>query len=106
VTNAKAGTGESPRQWEFAWHLRRLRHRENGNCAVDLVATVPEARGRGLSSALLAQALSDAVRRGCSTTTLVAAREGGGLYERLGSKSVCPLQQWERAIPTGRPGIG
>jgi GNAT superfamily N-acetyltransferase len=68
----------------------------DGNCAVDLVATLPEARGRGLAGALLLNALTDAAERGCRTTTLIAVPEGQPLYARLGYRAVCPLQQWER----------
>jgi GNAT superfamily N-acetyltransferase len=73
---------------------------EDGNCAVDLVATLPEARGQGLASSLLAQALADAAERGCVTTTLVSTRMARSVYERLGFRALCPLQQWERRHPS------
>jgi len=66
------------------------------NCAVDLVATVPEAQGYGLSDALLAHALADAAERGCATSTLVATPAGRPVYRKLGYRALCPLQQWER----------
>jgi GNAT superfamily N-acetyltransferase len=68
----------------------------DGNCAVDLMATVPEARGRGLSSALLGHALADAAERGCETTTVVASSAGERVYKRLGYREVCPIQHWVR----------
>jgi GNAT superfamily N-acetyltransferase len=68
----------------------------DGNCMVDAVATVPEARGRGLAAALLAHALADASERGCATTTLVASPMAQRGYERLGYRALCPLEQWER----------
>lgn len=68
----------------------------HGNCAVNLVATVPEARGRGLSGALLAHALADAAERGCEITTLVATPMARAGYERLGYRAICPLEQWVR----------
>jgi GNAT superfamily N-acetyltransferase len=73
-----------------------LTSEHDGNCAVDLVATVPEARHRGLAAGLVLHALADAAERGCSTTTLSATPEGRPLYERLGYRALCPLQQWER----------
>jgi GNAT superfamily N-acetyltransferase len=69
---------------------------QDGNCAVNAVATVPEAQGRGLSTALVGHALADARERGCTTTTLVATPRGRPVYQRLGYHAVCPIQQWER----------
>jgi GNAT superfamily N-acetyltransferase len=66
-----------------------------GNADVELVAVVPEARGRGLSGKLLAHALADAAERGCETTTLVATALGRPVYERLGYRPVGRLQMWE-----------
>lgn len=68
----------------------------DGNCAVDLMATVSEAQGRGLSTALLAHALADAAERGCETTTVVASPAGKRVYKRLGYREVCPIQHWVR----------
>ena len=68
----------------------------DGNCAVDLAATLPAAQGRGLSGGLLAHALADAVERGCETTSVVASDAGERVYERLGYRAVCPIQHWER----------
>lgn len=70
-----------------------------GNCAVDLLATVPEARGRGLAGALLAKALIDAAERGCAITTVSSGRASRPLYERLGYRPICPLQKWVRRHP-------
>ncbi|MDQ3871704.1 MAG: GNAT family N-acetyltransferase, partial [Chloroflexota bacterium] len=66
-----------------------------GNCSIDMVATLPEARGRGLSSALLAHALADAAARGCRSTTLLSSKMGRGLYERLGYVPFGFFEQWE-----------
>lgn len=67
-----------------------------GNCEVDLVATIPEARGRGLAGALLGHALADAADRGCETSTLVATRLGRSVYERLGYRAFGTVEMWER----------
>jgi GNAT superfamily N-acetyltransferase len=68
----------------------------DGNTDVEFVAVVPEARGRGLSGALLAHALVDARERGAETTTLVATKLGRPVYDRLGYRSLGALQMWER----------
>ena len=59
------------------------------------VATAPEARGRGLSTALMRQALSDAAARGCETSTLQATKLGRPVYERVGYQDFGALQMWE-----------
>jgi GNAT superfamily N-acetyltransferase len=68
----------------------------DGNCAVVWVATAPEARGCGLSSALLCHALVDASERGCTASTLVASPMGRPSYKRLGYRDLGPLEQWDR----------
>jgi GNAT superfamily N-acetyltransferase len=60
------------------------------------VATLPEARGQGLSTALMRQALADAAARGRSTTTLQATELGTSVYERIGYRDFGALQMWER----------
>jgi len=69
------------------------------DCGVFCVATLPEARGRGLASALLLQALVDARERGRRTTTLQATRAGAPVYERLGYRDFGALQMWEWREP-------
>jgi GNAT superfamily N-acetyltransferase len=60
------------------------------------VATLPEARGRGVSTQLMARALADARDRGRLTTTLVATKLGRPVYERVGYRDFGPIQMWER----------
>lgn len=69
---------------------------------VDLVATVPDDRGRGLAGALLGHALADARERGMQTSTLVATRPGRPVYERLGYRPLGRIEMWERR--RGAPG--
>ena len=66
------------------------------DCHVTLVATEPEARGRGLAGALMAQALADANERGLVSTTLVATKMGRPVYDRLGYRALGPVEMWER----------
>jgi GNAT superfamily N-acetyltransferase len=60
------------------------------------VATLPEARGRGVSKQLMTRALVDAAKRGRLTTTLVATQLGRPVYERLGYRAFGTFQMWER----------
>jgi GNAT superfamily N-acetyltransferase len=60
------------------------------------VATLPEARGRGVSKQLMARALADARDRGQLTTTLVATKLGRPVYERVGYRDFGALHMWER----------
>jgi GNAT superfamily N-acetyltransferase len=66
-----------------------------GDCAIWWVATLPEARGRGLAGRLLHVALAEARERGVRTSTLQATRMGRPVYERLGYRDIGELQMWE-----------
>ncbi|QEC49478.1 GNAT family N-acetyltransferase [Baekduia soli] len=61
-----------------------------------VAATIPVARGRGLLSGLLHRALRDARDRGLTTSTTQATRMGAPVYERLGYRTIRPVQMWER----------
>jgi GNAT superfamily N-acetyltransferase len=60
------------------------------------VATLPEARGRGISTQLMARAIIAAEERGRLTTTLVATKLGRPVYERVGYRDYGAIQMWER----------
>ncbi|MGH2924049.1 MAG: GNAT family N-acetyltransferase [Solirubrobacterales bacterium] len=78
-------------------------HRQDA--VVVWVATAPEARGRGLSTRLLATALADAREAGLRTTTLQATKLGYPIYARLGYRDFGVVQMWERRAggPAPRP---
>ncbi len=67
-----------------------------GDCSVWWVATLPEARGRGLAGRLQHLALAAGRERGCTTTTLQATKLGAPVYARLGYRDIGELQMWER----------
>jgi GNAT superfamily N-acetyltransferase len=71
-------------------------HDCNGDAGVFFVATLPEARGRGLAGALIGQALAEARERGNDISTLQATKMGAPVYTRLGYRTVCDLHMWER----------
>jgi ribosomal protein S18 acetylase RimI-like enzyme len=68
-----------------------------GNAEVQMVAVVPEARGRGIAGKLLRHALADAAERGNETATLVATKMGHATYERAGFRSLERISMWERS---------
>lgn len=70
----------------------------DGDASVWEVATLPEARGRGLCGKLLHRALCDARERGCDLSTLQATKLGEPVYARLGYTSHGALQMWERRL--------
>ena len=63
------------------------------------VATAERARGRGLSTALMRQALYDARRRGNETSTLQATKLGAPIYRRCGYEDFGALGMWELRPP-------
>lgn len=71
------------------------------NTSVEMVAVVPEARGRGLSGKLLAHALADAAERGIDSSTLIASPLGRPVYERLGFRRLGNVSMWERPADRG-----
>jgi GNAT superfamily N-acetyltransferase len=60
------------------------------------VATLPEARGQGLSTALMRQALADARERGLATSTLQASALGRPVYLKVGYGDYGHFEMWER----------
>ena len=66
----------------------------DGDLSVTFVATLPEARGRGLAGRLIAYALHDARERGCTTTSLQATKLGHSVYTRLGYRDLGAVQMW------------
>lgn len=61
---------------------------------LSFVATVPEARGRGLASAVTVAALHDAAGRGLRGAVLQATPAAERLYARLGFVPVGAWQEW------------
>jgi GNAT superfamily N-acetyltransferase len=76
-----------------------LTYEEDGECGVYLVATLPEARGRGLATALMTRALLEARGRGCTTSSLQATMRGRPMYQRLGYADIGAVHMWERRRP-------
>ncbi len=67
-----------------------------GDAGVYYVGTLPEARGRGLATGLMRQAMLDARERGATTTSLQATRMGAPVYSRLGYRDLGAIEMWER----------
>src|SRR3954463_1216205 len=68
----------------------------NGDAGISFVATVPKARRKGLATNVMRQALTEAAKVGCTTTTLQATEVGEKLYTNLGYRHICVMQLWER----------
>ena len=71
----------------------------DGDAGVYGVATVPDARGRGLARRLQYLLLQRARELGARTTTLQATAAGRGVYTALGYGSFGPMNMWERRRP-------
>ena len=68
----------------------------DGDAGVFFVATLPEARGRGLASRLLTAALVEARDRGCDISTLQATKIGEPVYARVGYRRFGAIEMWEK----------
>jgi ribosomal protein S18 acetylase RimI-like enzyme len=68
----------------------------HGDAGISFVATIPKARRLGLAKAVMRQALTEAAKRGCTTTTLQATEVGEKLYTSMGYRHLCVMQLWER----------
>lgn len=71
----------------------------DGDCGISGVATLPEARGSGIASRLLAIAIREAAQRGAVTTTLQATSKGAPVYARLGYRDLGAISMWEHRVP-------
>jgi GNAT superfamily N-acetyltransferase len=67
----------------------------DGDCGISFVATVPKQRRKGLATQVMCQALQQAQKQGCTTTTLQATDVGERLYRNLGYRHLCVMQLWE-----------
>ena len=61
-----------------------------------LVATLPDARGRGLAAACMRNVLARARERGATSSTLEATQAGRPVYRRMGYRELGALGMWER----------
>ncbi|MGL5940143.1 MAG: GNAT family N-acetyltransferase [Waterburya sp.] len=63
-----------------------------GVAGVYFVATLPEARGKGIGTQVTQTALEDAQRLGYRVATLQASAMGKNVYQRLGFQECCPIE--------------
>jgi ribosomal protein S18 acetylase RimI-like enzyme len=63
--------------------------KSGSDLGISWLGTLPEARGRGIGSALIAAALDDAAAdNGCTTASLQASAQGERIYRKLGFQTV------------------
>jgi len=70
-----------------------LHHGED--CGVSFVATLPQARRRGLATEVMRAVLADAQRAGMTTITLQATEMGERLYAQVGLHRLGNMELWE-----------
>jgi GNAT superfamily N-acetyltransferase len=75
----------------------------DGVLGVYNIATLEEARGRGIGYAVTAALLAEGRRRGCRHAVLHASEEGRPVYERLGFEAVCDVPQYVWLPPEAAP---
>jgi GNAT superfamily N-acetyltransferase len=66
---------------------------------VTFVATLPEARGRGVAGRMMGHALAKERDSGRLGSTLIATKLGLPVYEKLGYRDVGGLEMWEKRKP-------
>jgi ribosomal protein S18 acetylase RimI-like enzyme len=65
------------------------------DCGVSFVATLPQARRRGLATQVMRSVLADAQRNDLTTVTLQATEQGERLYAQLGLHRLGNMELWE-----------
>ena len=65
-----------------------------GAAEVQHVVTVPEARGRGIGTAMVVAALRTAAARGLDTAVLTSSPDGLRIYQRLGFRPVGRIRRY------------
>jgi ribosomal protein S18 acetylase RimI-like enzyme len=68
------------------------------------VATLADARGRGVGTAATVAVLAVAQERGLGTAVLCSSPEGHALYRRLGFEDVCTTSTWHWSPSVGPTG--
>jgi GNAT superfamily N-acetyltransferase len=63
-----------------------------GVAGIYFVATLPEARGKGIGTQVTQTALEDAQKLGYQVATLQASAMGKNVYQRLGFQECCPIE--------------
>jgi ribosomal protein S18 acetylase RimI-like enzyme len=76
------------------------------DCSIQYVATRPDAQRLGHGAALLGDALAQARRQGCSTSSLQSSDAGARLYRSLGYRTVGQLELRHRARRLAGAGCG
>ncbi len=66
----------------------------NDTIGIYNVATLPDARGRGVGTAVTLAVMQTGKERGCKNAILHTSPMGRGVYERLGFEVVCPTTHW------------
>jgi GNAT superfamily N-acetyltransferase len=72
------------------------------DAAIGWVATLPDARRRGLGALVTARATEWAFEQGARIAALQASPSGRPVYERIGFATVGLDRIWERAVSSGR----
>lgn len=65
-----------------------------GVAAIHYVVTLPEARNRGIGTAMTAYALREAKRLGYRVAILTASEDGIHIYKRLGFQEYCSIRKY------------
>lgn len=71
----------------------------DGVAGIFNVATLPEARGKGMGSRITAAPLIDARERGYTISILHSSKMGYNVYRRLGYEEICKLIRYEWNTP-------
>ncbi|SFE43513.1 Acetyltransferase (GNAT) family protein [Actinacidiphila alni] len=71
-------------------------HADGLDCAAYFLATVPNARRRGLAPRLFTAALLDARERGCDTCSGQASPMGAPIYARMGFRTAFHFDRYEK----------
>jgi predicted acetyltransferase len=69
-----------------------------GVAGVQMVSTLPKARGKGIGSAITLAPLLDSKKMGCRVGTLQSSEMGYLIYKKMGFQHLCQMEYFHHML--------